>query len=103
MGTATSSVWSPALHDALPISFTFTVRADDGVRVWVDGALLVDAWRDQAPTTYQHDRTLTAGDHQVKVEYYENTGGAVAQVSWAQSEGGSTCPTGQYLAQYYAA
>jgi arylsulfatase A-like enzyme len=60
----------------------FTARSDDGIRVWVDGALLIDAWKNQPPTTYTATRTLTAGNHQVAVEYYENLGGAVAQVSW---------------------
>ena len=48
----------------------------------MDGALLIDAWKNQPPTTYTAIRTLTAGNHQVTVEYYENLGGAVAQVSW---------------------
>jgi hypothetical protein len=63
-------------------AYTFTARADDGIRVWVDGSVIIDAWRDQAPTTYQTIRTLTAGDHLIKVEYYEKGGGAVAQVGW---------------------
>jgi hypothetical protein len=60
----------------------FTVRSDDGVRVYVDEVLRLDKWVDQAPTTYTFDVALTAGNHTVKVEYYENTGGAVLQVSW---------------------
>ena len=64
-------------------STTFTARSDDGVRVWIDGALIIDAWKNQAPTTYTATRTLSPGDHEVRVEYYENLGGAVAQVSWA--------------------
>jgi glucose/arabinose dehydrogenase len=64
-------------------TFRFTARADDGVRVWIDGVLLIDAWRDQAPTTYSATRTLTAGNHEVRMEYYENGGGAVAALSWA--------------------
>jgi hypothetical protein len=65
-------------------TYTFTARSDDGIRVWVDGALVIDAWRNQPATTYTATRTLTAGDHQVRVEYYENLGQAVAQVSWAR-------------------
>jgi hypothetical protein len=48
----------------------------------VDGQLLIDRWIDQSPTTYTATRTLTAGTHQVKVEYYERTGGATARASW---------------------
>lgn len=64
-------------------TFRFTARADDGVRVWIDGVLIINAWRDQAPTTYTATRTLTAGNHEVRMEYYENAWGAVAQLSWA--------------------
>jgi hypothetical protein len=60
----------------------FTARADDGVRLWVDGTPIIDAWRDQAATTYQVTRYIPAGTHDVRVEYYERTGEAVAQVSW---------------------
>jgi murein DD-endopeptidase MepM/ murein hydrolase activator NlpD len=65
----------------------FTVRSDDGVRVWVDGTLLLDKWLDQAPTTYTFDVALSAGSHTVKAEYYESTGGAVMQLSWQPTGG----------------
>ena len=39
--------------------------------------------RNQAPTTHTAGVPLEAGEHTVTVEYYENTGGAVASVSWA--------------------
>jgi glucose/arabinose dehydrogenase len=79
---------------------TFTATADDGIRVWVDGTILIDQWIDQPPTTYTATRTLTAGSHQVKVEYYEKDGGAVAQLSWTSAPTG--CSSGQYAADYYS-
>jgi PA14 domain len=79
--------------------YTFTAAADDGVRVWLDGALVVDAWRDQPPTQYQATRSVTAGEHEVKVDYYERDGGAVARVSWSPAAAG--CQVGHYLAEYY--
>src|SRR5207237_10227673 len=42
-------------------------------------------WHDEPATTYTATRTLTAGDHEVKVEYYEHGGAAVIQVSWTGS------------------
>ena len=53
----------------------------------MDGTLLLDKWLDQAPTTYTFDVTLSAGSHTVKAEYYENTGGALLQLSWQLVQG----------------
>jgi hypothetical protein len=63
-------------------SHTFIARADDGVRVSVGGTRIIDAWRDQSATEYRATRTLPAGEHTVVMEYYENTGRAVAQLRW---------------------
>jgi PA14 domain len=62
---------------------TFTATADDGIRVYLVGALVIDQWKDQSATTYTASRTVTAGNHEVKVEYYENGGDAVAKVTIA--------------------
>lgn len=63
-------------------TYTFTATTDDGMRVYVDGTLIIDQWIDQAPTTYTANKDISAGRHRIVVEYYENAGGAVAQVSW---------------------
>jgi chitodextrinase len=73
-------------------STTFTATADDGIRLWVDGSLVIDAWVDQGPTNYAEARTLTAGSHEVKVEYYERGGGAVARVSWTSASSSGPPP-----------
>jgi hypothetical protein len=36
--------------------YRFSVVTDDGSRLWVDDQLKIDAWWDQAPTTYTADR-----------------------------------------------
>lgn len=64
-------------------TYRFTSTADDGVRVYVDGVLKIDRWIDQGPTTYTADVVMSAGSHLIKMEYYENAGGAVAKLSWA--------------------
>jgi hypothetical protein len=63
-------------------TYRFIATSDDGIRVYVDGDLVIDQWYDHAPQTFTADVSLTAGHHLVKVEYYENRGGAVARVSW---------------------
>jgi hypothetical protein len=64
--------------------YEFTVTSDDGVRLWVDGQLLIDQWKDQGATTYKATKTMTAGAHEIKVEYYEYGGLAVAKALWAK-------------------
>lgn len=64
-------------------SWRFTATADDGVRLYVDGALVIDRWIDQGPTTYTADVALSAGNHTIVLAYYERGGGAQAALSWA--------------------
>jgi hypothetical protein len=63
-------------------TYRFTVTSDDGVRLYIDGALKLQKWFDQGSTTYRVDVPLSGGDHVVKLEYYENGGDAVAKLSW---------------------
>ena len=62
--------------------YRFYVRADDGVRVWVDGERIIDEWHDNlADETYTADRVLD-GREDVRVEYYEREGGALIDFWW---------------------
>jgi hypothetical protein len=70
-------------------NYEFTTNSDDGVRLRIDGVLVLDKWITQSPTTYKVTRTMTAGTHLVQLEYFENTGGAVAQLSWQKSSNSS--------------
>jgi hypothetical protein len=63
-------------------TYRFTATSDDGIRVYLNGDLVIDQWYDHAPQTFTADVSLTDGHHLVKVEYYENQGGAVAKVAW---------------------
>lgn len=64
-------------------SYRFTCRVDDGVRLYVDGDEKLTSWVEQAPTTYTADVAMTAGYHEIKVEYLELAGWAVCEVGWA--------------------
>lgn len=63
-------------------SHTFTVTTSDGMRLYIDGTIILDEWMDQAAATYTATTTLTAGTHLVVVEYYEHTNGSKATVTW---------------------
>lgn len=83
-------------------TYEFTATADDGIRIYLDDVLILDKWIDQGPTTYTVEKSITAGDHTIKVEYYENGGGAVAQVSYIKT-GDVTIPSSGYTAEFWNA
>jgi glucose/arabinose dehydrogenase len=90
--------WIRAVSFA-PGDWEFAVTADDGVRLYVDGVLVIDKWIDQAPTTYRTTLSLDGGPHNIVMEYYENGGGAVARLGYNQV---SDLPTEtSYRAEYW--
>lgn len=72
--------WTRTLHLDSG-SYRFTVTVDDGVRLWVNGHLLIDQWKDQVAT--YSGVIYVSGDVPVKMEYYEHFGAATAKLSWA--------------------
>jgi hypothetical protein len=82
-------------------NYHFSLTVDDGVRFWIDGRLVVDAWQDSLPTTYEFDRFLSEGEHGLHLEYYEGVGGAIMQLRWVQAL--PTPPSPQaWRGEYYA-
>lgn len=68
-------------------TYTFHALTDDGLRLWVDGDLLIDAWGDQPPTPYEVTKVMSAGQHDIRVEYYERGGGATCKFWWDRHNG----------------
>ncbi len=91
-----SARWTRTLN-LINGTYRFAVLSDDGVRVWLDGQLLIDQWHDAAGTTYSAERAVTAGSHTLRVEYYENSGQARIRFWWEQS---GEFP--QWRGEYYA-
>ena len=63
-------------------TYRFRVQVDDGVRLWVDDQLILDAWQDGAVHELTVDHALVQGAHSLRVEYYERTGDARIRVQW---------------------
>ena len=63
--------------------YTFSTRTDDGVRLWVNDALLINKWQPQSPTTWSATINLVAGTRvALRMDYYEAGGGAEAALNW---------------------
>ena len=73
-------------------TYLFKTYTDDGVRLWVDGQLVIDQWHDQAATLYQQPVSLSAGYHSLRMEYYDNIGDAVAMLWWEPYTGPEPTP-----------
>ena len=69
--------------------YDFTVTSNDGVRFYVDGVVQIDQWKDQL-ATFTKRLSLTAGDHELKIEHYE--GGGTAKIIFAWAKVGVTPP-----------
>lgn len=54
--------------------YVLNVTSDDGVKVWLDGKLLIDEWHWQAPTQYSRDIKLPKGSHKLKILHFEIDG-----------------------------
>jgi hypothetical protein len=75
-------------------TYSFQTTTDDGVRLWVNGHLLIDRWYDQAVA--QHDgRIYLPGPSDLRMEYYDHTGSAVARLRWSAVTPNSTPSPGQ--------
>jgi uncharacterized protein (DUF1800 family) len=66
-------------------SYVFSTYSDDGIRLWINNVLIINNWTDHAPTEdLAAPMNLVAGQrYQVKIEFYENGGGATAEFCWA--------------------
>jgi hypothetical protein len=79
-----SARWTGEVEAAFTETYTFYTSTDDGTRLWVDGQQLVDSWVDQGTTERSGTIELVAGNtYSFIMEYYENGGGAVAELRWS--------------------
>ncbi len=78
--------WTGQVQAQFSELYTFTTRSDDGVRLWVNNQLIIDNWTDHGPTDDTGTISLVKGQvYDIKMEYYDRNGGAVAQLSWASA------------------
>ena len=68
--------------------YRVNATVDDGVRVYLDGVLILDDWRDASERTISVERQVTNATHLVQVEYYDRGGNARIRVLWEQLDSG---------------
>ena len=76
--------WRGFLRPASSELYTFFAETSDGVRLWVDGQLIIDDWFDRLVDESSGTILLDGGKAvPIVMEYYKNTGAALARLSWA--------------------
>jgi len=79
-----SARWTGEVQAEFTETYTFYTNSDDGIRLWIDGQLLVENWTDHASTENRGTIDLVAGNaYGLVMEFYENGGGAVAELRWS--------------------
>ncbi|MFM8470065.1 MAG: PA14 domain-containing protein [Limisphaerales bacterium] len=77
--------WSGIVQAPATGRFTFITESDDGLRLWVDGRLLIDNWTDHGPTEDKSPEFMLQDGklYEIIMEFYENGGGAAAKLLWS--------------------
>lgn len=82
--------WEGQIQAPMSGVYTFSVGSDDGSRLWVGGAMVADNWGDHGHTVRTGTVALVAGQkYPIKLEYYEKSSGASAELKWTRPGGTS--------------
>lgn len=73
-------------------TYQISVHADDGVRVFFDGGLIINEWHPASGQTYNGVFNAIAGQHSIVVEFYEGTGTAALEYNITRTDGGTISP-----------
>ena len=81
-----SARWEGQVLPATTETYTFHATSSDGVRLWVNGQLIIDQWLSQSATESSGLISLTAGQPAtIKMEYFSSTstGGGRVALAWS--------------------
>lgn len=89
------AAWTGKLIVPLSGIYTFTLEVDDGAAIRIDGEFLYNAMN--AVGTHTFYRDLTAGEHDIRIDYLEVSGQAYCHLSWDGPVGKGPIPTSQLI------
>jgi hypothetical protein len=76
--------WTGKVEAPTTGNYTLQTVSNDGVRLWIDGVLVVDNWTNHATATNNSPVIALTKNarYTVTMEFYDNTGAAVARFKW---------------------
>ncbi len=76
--------WTATVRAGFSETYTFITESDDGVRLWVDGNLIIDNFTPHGVTRDTATIALNAGqNYDVRLEYFDSGFDAVIRLLWA--------------------
>jgi hypothetical protein len=105
ISTKYSVKWSGCIKNPLrsgDADVELTFQSDDGIRVYLNDALVLDYWTDH-PTRTNSSRAVLPSQSctNLRVEYYQHLGFAKARMSWTyRALGSSDPPLGPFLVSF---
>ncbi|MBI2835280.1 MAG: hypothetical protein HYX76_12720, partial [Acidobacteria bacterium] len=89
--------WSGELVPRFSETYTFYATTDDGVRLWVDGVLLINDWTKRGKKELKKTMALSSGKpYSIVMEFANFEGNAIAKLSWSsRSESKKIIPQSQ--------
>jgi len=90
--------WRGQLQVPQTGQYAFTIGADDGIKLWIDGNVVADGWYDHSYQEFTSSAlSLSAGKHDIRLDFYEAGWDATAKLMWA---GGPITTQAVIAAQY---
>jgi YVTN family beta-propeller protein len=83
-GNQFSARWIGQVEATATGNFQFQTRSNDGVRLWINGNLVVDNWTSHATINDVTGNIALTKDQRytITMEFYDNTNSAVAKLYW---------------------
>src|SRR5262249_45744876 len=84
--------------------YTLGFNIVDGVRMWIDDALVVDGWADHPVTTSvtgSYTNTTAGSWHRIRVDYFNHGGNGLLNLTWIRPGQTWKVVSGQYLHPRY--
>lgn len=80
-----SARWEGALDVPAAGDYTFVVRADDGVRLWIGDVRIIDQWAFHDLSRYEATVTLAQGQVALRLEYFEKDLVSEVHLAWSSA------------------
>jgi PKD repeat protein len=77
--------WEGSVTTDFSETYKFHTFSDGGVKLYIDGSLVIDEWdtlSEHPPSNHDGLKAMTPGNHSITLEYKEHTGDGMIQLMW---------------------